>query len=322
MRMERGAETPRLLVLRGGALGDFILTLPALQALRRRWPGVFVEWLGRPRVAVLGTIVGLIQRLRDLESASMAAWFQPHGDWPAAEREYLAGFDLVLSYQHDPDGAFREALRRNGARALLTGSPRVAGGHAVDHFLAPLAALGVDTAGGRAPRLEWPAARRAGGRRRLEALGLRGPVIGLHPGSGSPRKNWPVERFAALAAALEWAGLGRPLFLAGEADAGIVRALERLAPGTPMLRDAPLPEVADVLSACRAYVGNDSGITHLAAALGRPVVALFGPTDPRVWAPRGAGVRVLGGAPPYAALADIGLESVLAALADGPERAD
>ncbi len=308
-------EAPRLLVLRGGALGDFILTLPVLAALRRRWPRADLEWLGHPRHAALGVIAGLIGRVRDLESAALAAWFAPDAALPDAERAYLQSFDLVLSYLSDNDGELGKRLRRAGARAVLAGAPRVAAGHAVEHFLAPLAVLGLEPGPRPYPRLDWPAERRAAGRRRIEALGLRGPAIALHPGSGSPRKNWPAERFAALSGLLAREGMGRPFFLAGEADAEAVRALARLAPGVPLLRDLSLPEVADALAACAGYAGNDSGITHLAAALGRPVVALFGPTDPRTWAPRGPRVRVLGGDPPGAgALAAIAPEAVREAL--------
>ena len=70
-------------------------------------------------------------------------------------------------------------------------------------------------------------------------------------------------------------------------------AVEALAVGATVLSGSPLPDVAGVLAACRAYVGNDSGVTHLAAALGLPVVAIFGPSDPEKWAPRGDRVRIL-----------------------------
>ncbi len=97
----------------------------------------------------------------------------------------------------------------------------------------------------------------------------------LHPFSGSPRKNWPLARFEELARALaaempvEWAA--RP----GE------------------LRFQSLDDLGRWLAGARVYIGNDTGVTHLAAAAGVPTLALFGPTDPRVWAPRGARVRVI-----------------------------
>jgi ADP-heptose:LPS heptosyltransferase len=93
----------------------------------------------------------------------------------------------------------------------------------------------------------------------------------VHPYSGSPKKNWPYERFVELSRRIpvEWAA----------------------GPGGVRFQD--LGRLASWLAGARMYVGNDSGITHLAAAVGVPVVALFGPTDPAVWAPRGSRVRVL-----------------------------
>jgi ADP-heptose:LPS heptosyltransferase len=126
---------------------------------------------------------------------------------------------------------------------------------------------------------------------RVRSLGNH--AIGIHPGSGSPRKNWPLERFVQVARLVEQRGVLRPLFLLGEAEGGMDAQLSRLCPGLSCLKGAELLELAGTLSHCRGYVGNDSGVTHLAAALGVPVVAIFGPTDPAVWAPRGAQVRVV-----------------------------
>jgi ADP-heptose:LPS heptosyltransferase len=102
----------------------------------------------------------------------------------------------------------------------------------------------------------------------------------IHPFSGSPRKNWPLAKFRALATQLERV---MPVkWCAGEDDPPL--------PGAVRIHD--LFELACWLAEARLYIGNDSGITHLAAAAGTPVLALFGPTDPTVWAPRGDNVRV------------------------------
>ena len=104
----------------------------------------------------------------------------------------------------------------------------------------------------------------------------RRDFVAIHPFSGSARKNWPLERYQELAGRLEW-----PVEWCVELD-GAVRILD-------------LYELACWLATARMYIGNDSGITHLAAAVGVPVVAIFGPTDPAVWSPRGASVRVVSG---------------------------
>jgi heptosyltransferase-3 len=119
--------------------------------------------------------------------------------------------------------------------------------------------------------------------------GLSPGFLALHPGSGSARKNWPAHRFAELARRLSpdapW------LLVEGPADRGAVAPLETL-PGAVVVRNAPPRVLGALLARSRAYVGNDSGVTHLAAAWGAPTVALFGPTDPAVWAPEGSHLAV------------------------------
>jgi len=181
--------------------------------------------------------------------------------------------------------------------------------------LRPVTDLGISTPISDEPMLAWPVSLREQGRHWLKGMGLVDDIISLHPGSGSSRKNWPVEQFALLANGVRRSMSAQPLFILGEAETSIARALARLAPSVPMLANRPLKEVASVLAVSRGYVGNDSGITHLAAALGVPVVALFGPTDASMWGPRGAKVVILQGREPtIEALAAIEPSAVLQAL--------
>ncbi|MBU4212469.1 MAG: glycosyltransferase family 9 protein [Verrucomicrobia bacterium] len=308
-------DFPRILVLRGGALGDFVLTLPAIRALRQHWPLATIELIGHPGMAELAVAAGLINRVRSLDASGMAEWFVPRCVWPERERADLASFDLILSYLSDADGVVQANLRAAGAKLVIACSPVVASGHASDHFLRPVMDLGISPSTGVEPLLPWPEALREQGRHWLKELGLAGDVISLHPGSGSSRKNWPVEQFAMLADRVRRSMSAQPLFILGEADAVATRALPRLTPAVPMLANRTLQEVASVLAVSRGYVGNDSGITHLAAALGVPVVALFGPTDAAMWGPRGANVVILQGRKPTSeALAAIESETVLREL--------
>jgi ADP-heptose:LPS heptosyltransferase len=420
---------PRILVFRGGALGDFLLTLPVFQALRRAWPRAELTLVGAPRIAELARLAGLVQQVLPSAAARFAAYFIRKSALPPPESEFLRSFDLVLSFWHDPDGGLRRKMSRAGARRVLSIQPRIAAGHAADYFLRILEPLGINSspmtepqgesgaaagrlfscravmpkadlpavAALRAPRLQrlWrppaaleaqrlragshcgqvqagppgrkicsahsedtplelsatfgsknpgvnrrlsvtspaspserlphgasrldlPSDLQAAGRARLKKLGLPGPVIAIQPGSGSVKKNWPWPSFLALAAALQQTGLGRVLWIVGEAEAGLARSLQKDSPGAPVLKECGLPEVAAVLSQCRGYVGNDSGISHLAAAVGTPTVALFGPTDPDVWGPRGRQVAILRAQPPTTAgLARIGIQDVMQALFPG-----
>jgi ADP-heptose:LPS heptosyltransferase len=145
--------------------------------------------------------------------------------------------------------------------------------HAADFFLRQAGRSGLAV-----PRIQCPAA-------------PPGDFAVIHPFSGSSRKNWALGRYRELAQCLEmpvrWC-------------AGPEEQLE------DAVRIDNLYELACWLRKARLYIGNDSGITHLAAAVGVPVVAIFGPTDPAVWAPRGDRVHVLS-----ANLDDIPVEQVL-----------
>jgi ADP-heptose:LPS heptosyltransferase len=110
----------------------------------------------------------------------------------------------------------------------------------------------------------------------------------IHPGSGSPNKNWPIENFAEVAAQLQ-RGYRRVTWCLGPAEVERVRLPKLI--GDPLYCES-LVELAGRLATARLYIGNDSGITHLAATLGVPTIAIFGPTDPAVWAPRGDHVYV------------------------------
>ena len=109
----------------------------------------------------------------------------------------------------------------------------------------------------------------------------------MHPGSGGRHKLWPLEGWRQVAA---WAAQKRVpgLLICGpaEEDRGITQPLHAAAPAWKVMRNAPLPELAAILARCEVLVGHDSGIVHLAAAVGTRTLALYGPTDPRVWGPR------------------------------------
>ena len=142
-------------------------------------------------------------------------------------------------------------------------------------------------------------------------------LVAIHPGSGSETKNWPVEA---------WERLGKMLLenfprvalvlVEGEADGAAAEALSSAWKGAALLRARwlPLPVLAAVLSRAELFLGHDSGVTHLAAATRRdlPVLAIFGPSNPAVWAPPRAGVTVLRG--PYG-IASLPVEEVFAAAA-------
>jgi len=249
----------RRLIIRPGAIGDFIVSLPALECLRSEWTEV---WTAAPHVP----LAQFADRVRSIASTGLdlLGIVEP----PPGLVETLRGFDSIVSWYGAARPEFRELTASLGLPFTFLPAlpPEGAGVHASDFYLDQVRALAPCTSDG-IPRIRCAASPHE-----------RFAVI--HPFSGSARKNWPLAKFRALASRLERA---MPVhWCAGPEDPPLAGAV----------RIADLYELACWLARAQLYVGNDSGITHLAAAVGTPVLALFGPTDPDVWAPRGANIRV------------------------------
>jgi heptosyltransferase III len=286
----QSAGKPRILILRGGSIGDFVFTLPAFTAVRKQWPKAYIELVGYPHIAQLAVAGGLADSVFSLESANVARYFAMGAVLDEKQTEYIRSFDLIISYLYDPIGTLKENLLNAGARQVIYGDPRVLMSHAIDVLMKPLEELAIYPEGGEFSQLAITDHHRKSGKSKVERVGER--VVALHPGSGSPKKNWPLSRFVELGEKLRKKGI-IPVFTLGEADREIAVELERQKTGITVLPTGSLLELAEFLFACSGYVGNDSGITHLAAALGIPVVAIFGPTEPDIWAPRSPNAKVI-----------------------------
>lgn len=282
---------PRILVIRGGAIGDFILTLPALRLVREAFPAAHLELIGYRHIAALAEQRTYADAVRSIEYGPLAGFFARGGTLDAELCEYFAGFQQIISYLFDPDGIFEANLRRTGVKNFLPAHVRIDdSAHAAHQLARPLQSLALyldDPA---------PAVFPSDADRAFADDFFRdetAPVLTLHPGSGSTRKNWPLDRWRELIARL----LPRPtrlLLVGGEAEHATLDLLDAAFPGSlRVARDLPLPHLAAVLARCAGFVGHDSGISHLAAAAGTPCVLLFGPTDPQIWAPQNPRVRIL-----------------------------
>lgn len=297
----------RILIIRGGAIGDFILTLPVLAALRERFPGVRLEVLGYPHIVSLALAGGLADAVKSIESRPLAGFFARGGDLDFDLSAYLAGFPVIFSYLYDPDEIFRDNLARISRAQVIQGVHRPdewRGLHATEQLLEPLQRLAIFDAD-PVPRLKFPA-------HGLES-GRPVPVLAVHPGSGSETKNWREENWAGLLSTLAAETDLRFLLVGGEAEGG---RLERLAAALPatrveLLRSRPLPEVAARLAGCAGFVGHDSGVSHLAAAVGLPGLVLWGPTNPVIWRPRSGRFGLLTAAE---GLTGLGVNAVAAEL--------
>jgi ADP-heptose:LPS heptosyltransferase len=275
----------RILVIRGGAIGDFILTLPAIAALRRQFPAAHLEILGYPHITQLAKASGCVDAVRPIEAKGLAGFFARHGELDAGIADYFAGFDLILSYLFDPDGIFRTNVAACTRAQLIHGPHRpdaTKATHATRVYLKPLEQLAIFDAD-PIPRLDFP------GEASIP------PTLALHAGSGSARKNWPEARWAEFVDRLVRETEHRLLIVGGEAEG---ERLDRLIAGLPserarLARSLPLVELANRMHKCAAFVGHDSGITHIAAALGLPCVVLWPETDEAIWRPQGSRVVLL-----------------------------
>ncbi len=278
------------MIIRPGAIGDTLLTFPALTALRARFPTASIEVVGNRLTLDLARATGLIDRV----DAFGADWVSDvFGDEPTpALRARLAGIDLGIVWMHALEAAsdFAERLKRAGVGATLpaTSFPVSGSGqHVADQLLASLAPLGVGQTLPMA-RLGGPSVALPGNPEGADRLAI------LQPGAGGRRKRWPAERFAALADRLILAGYSVAL-TSGPSDDGVAEAVRAAVSGGPIqiLAEKSLVELASIFARARVFIGNDSGITHLAALVGAPTVALFGPFDPAYWAPIGPRVAVV-----------------------------
>jgi len=279
------AVKPRILVIRGGAIGDFILTLPAIDALRRQFPQAHLELLGYPHIAQLALAGGLVDRVQPIEARGLAGFFARGGTLEPDLMDYFSEFDLVVSYLYDPDEIFKTNVCRCSVGQFIAGSHRpdeAAGIHATQVYLKPLERLAIFDADS-VPRLT------------LNSQPSTLNQLALHPGSGSEKKNWPETKWAELIQKIMATTNWRILLIGGEAEG---ERLQRLAAGLPPERHAiaqalRLPDLAKQLRSCTAFAGHDSGITHLAAAVGLACVVLWADTLEEIWRPQGERLVVL-----------------------------
>jgi heptosyltransferase-2 len=301
-----------ILVIRGGAMGDFLLTLPAIALLRGAFPDCRIEIVGYRHICAVAEGRYYADAVRSIEYAPMAGFFNPRSDLDPALSAYFAGFGQVISYLFDPDGYFEGNLRRCGVKHLLVGDPRISGGaHAARQLARPLESLALFLED-EAARVFPNADDLAEADRILD--GLAHPLVAIHAGSGSEKKNWPVASWVGVVRKLAGSG-ATVLAVSGESDSRRTAALKAGFGGRMVvLENLPLTTLAAVFARCAYFVGHDSGISHLAAAAGTDSLVLFGPTDPDVWAPRNPGVKILRA--PGGDLANLAVGDVLAALSE------
>jgi len=297
-------EFRRILLIKPSSLGDVVHALPAAAALKRRFPGASLTWLVKTQWA--GVLEGS-SALDNILAVDLSL-----GGWPGAIRAVRAGgFDLVVDLQ----GLFRSAVLgwfssarvRVGFANGREGSPwfytqRVAvddaAMHAVNRYLRIPQALGGISESREA--LEFPLALDGAADERVGKMLLsagimpRSPLVVINAGARWVTKRWPTAAFAEVSDQLQKEGARVAVIgSAGEYHPAGTMMGHMKTPAVDLVGKTTIKELIALLRRARLLITNDSGPMHLAAALGTPVVALFGPTDPSRTGPYGPGHRVL-----------------------------
>ncbi len=262
---------PAVLVVHPGALGDVVIALgPA-----SRLPGALWCAARGPALRLAGRVSNVAGRL-DLDGAHGPVLLGQRADGRPLE---LDGLEAVFALCRDPDGAIQDRLSRAFGVPVVAASALPPDGSSAHGHVAGM--LGVSTEPMGCPWISVPGTAR------------RASTVLVHPGSGGRAKRWPLRAFEETAAVLAAHGL-RVRWVLGDAE--IDDGLATEAAAGVLLRPS-IDALAQELAGVAVYLGNDSGVSHLAAAVGTPSVLVFGPTAPEVWAPAAGWVTAVRGDP-------------------------
>jgi len=307
------AKVGRILVIRQhDQLGDFLLSTPVLEALRNRFPaariGVLVRdgfsdvLIGHPlvdEILIIPKSTGQwnLRRLRTLFRGLTGKWDMAvvlntvSHSLTSDLLAVLSGSRLILGSEHRPFGGVQENFFYN-LRAPYAASFR----HQTDRNLDIVRYIGADTRN-RSESMHLTKAEQEDARRQLARLGIdrRKPVIALHIGAGKPKNRWPAARFGQLATRIHKELKAQVLVCWGHAEGDLAADFSAHARFRPfMLPPGNLRSLAAAFLQCNLLVCNDTGMLHVGAAAGVPVVAVFGPTDPKEWKPIGEKIVAVG----------------------------
>jgi ADP-heptose:LPS heptosyltransferase len=275
----------RVLVIFPGALGDFVCVLPAIEALAARHRGCSIELMARTELARLAVGRTAVARGHSIDAPHVSALFNESDGASREAHEFFAVYDRVYSFFSSKDANFRMRLAAVTDGEVSFHPFRPIDDDSNDSHIAAayLRSIGESDAPMH-PRIEpsrddLRAAEGAIAKLRCHPANL----IAIFPGSGSPAKNWPLDKFAAVARILS--ERSSVVFVLGPVESAMEQTLREI--DLPIIRDLDLGTVAGIARLAVGFVGNDSGVSHLAAAADAPGVVIFGPSDPARWRPLG-----------------------------------
>jgi len=298
--MSERMNLQRLLVVKLADIGDLLTATPALRALRETWPSARIDLLTTPHAAAVAPrswldTIWATPRNFLTEPDDLAPLLRLTG--ALRSRDY----DAVLFLHHL---TLRAGVLKYRLLAALTRAPILAGldngqgrwlshaapdhgfgaSHEVEYWLQVARLLGAETQDTRLAVQIDPAAQ---ARAASLLAGQTAPLIAIHPGSGgySPARRWEAGKWAAVADELARRRDARILLVGTAHDGAEAVGAAMQTPVLNLAGQTTLPELAALLGRCQLFLGADSGVMHLAAAAGAPLVALFGPSNHDAWRP-------------------------------------
>jgi heptosyltransferase-3 len=283
-----------ILILHPGGLGDIILSLPAISLLRSQSRGARITAAGN--IDHLAPLMGgYAERVVSLSSIPLHRLYTPE-PLPEEDIRFWRNYDRIISWTGAGSDAFIGKMRAVHPNAAI------ASWHPELSETRHVSQLFIDSLGLEARSLEGAVSAdillessilREGEHWLAEhGWDCKDSLVALHPGAGAREKRWPLDRFIELAKWLVLRTGEKPLIIEGPAEIGLGKCVQQaLHPGESiLLASASLKLLAAVLGQCKSFIGNDSGVAHLAAGLRIPSIVLFGPTLPQHWAPLGRDV--------------------------------
>ncbi|MDY6989392.1 MAG: glycosyltransferase family 9 protein [Thermodesulfobacteriota bacterium] len=280
----------KILVVHQGALGDVILGLPALRSLKEE-RDASVVLLCKDQVGRVAHEFKIVEASFPIERGRFSRLFS--NDIGRDMRDFLSGYDTIVLIGLSPE--VQGGLKQHYGGQICTITPRPPAEeetHVAVHIARQLQTRGLlrhgrSRDGKRGSLFDCPA-------KDLGENRGTGDVVLIHPGAGSMRKRWPLENFIQVAAATRQMPLTEVAFLIGPAERDLLPLVMKQARGKfPVHEVEELSQVMALMNISRCFVGNDSGLTHLAAFKGLPTVAIFGPSSPKRWRPVGGATAVL-----------------------------
>ncbi len=275
-----------ILVIHHGALGDVVSTFPALLRLKQLYGSIAIICQGN--IGQLAMDLDIVDKWFPLEAAAFATLYSSHID-PMVKHILLSYRKIILFSRSRPLEKTLFSISENEVYRIQPRPDLDQKIHVTQHILLNLVRYGLIEASDKDTRMMLSLS--IGSDRRNPQYDPSKIII--HPGSGSRKKCWPISNFVNVALSIDANGK-RPEFILGPAEYDLYDILlqsKRI--NAKIHRLDNLTELAGLLKTGGGFIGNDSGVSHLAAFIGLPTVAVFGPSDPKIWKPMGRTVKVV-----------------------------